>query len=29
KIVDTWLKGYRYKGRLLRPAKVKVGQKNR
>ncbi len=27
KVVDTWLKGYRYKGKLLRPAKVKVGQK--
>ncbi len=27
KIVDTWLKGYRHKGRLLRPAKVKVGRK--
>ncbi len=27
KVLDTWLKGYRYKGRLLRPAKVKVGQK--
>ncbi len=27
KVLDTWLKGYRYKGKLLRPAKVKVGQK--
>lgn len=26
KVVSTWQKGYRFKGRILRPAKVQVGQ---